>query len=280
MRPTRPKPITEEHIAFRIRQITKVGSEFSDFKRILELTDKMLQGVGTHQYKSILGTYIYRGIRMKKGERPITVSRVFAPKSSQVTDYGRCNPIGHAMLYCASDVDTVLREMRVTVGEVVHVGKWRIDDVFHVCKVPPKPAPGQSEAAFERLAKYVNDQFTRPVNHAMSHEYKLSAAFSVCYARGEMDRANPQITLPLASIHYRSAIPFALGSNLAIHPKIAEQVLFLVELSELIITAVTEDRPIEYSVVLEEGYPAANPGTAKLDQPLVWEKPKWLLPRP
>lgn len=145
------------------------------------------------------------------------------------------------MFYASSDYPTCLKELRPEVGQTLFLGHWRIDKPSPYRKHRPFLRQGQDETAFGLLSNYIDEQFTKSVPHAQSHEYMLSAAFAACYARGVLDPTNPQITLPMGCIEYRSAVPLAPGYNVAIHPKVAEDVLSLIDVVELRVTEVRDD---------------------------------------
>jgi hypothetical protein len=152
------------------------------------------------------------------------------------------------------------------------LGRWRIEKPFIISKAPPDLAPGQDETAVELLWEYVDEEFTKPVPEAQSHEYMLSAAFAACYARGPRDPFTPQLDLPLGCIEYRSAVPLAPGYNLAIHPKVAEDALSLIDVVELLITEVRDDW-IGWTQMFERGYPSGDLTDGLLAQALEWRIP-------
>ncbi|MCG7400584.1 RES domain-containing protein [Caballeronia zhejiangensis] len=201
-RPPDAPLLDEQQIDRCIARLESFDLKNTAFDTVMREVNTLLRGVGTHITNPVAGASYFRARTMES--RPTFVSELFAPPAEYVSDYQRCNPPGKPMLYCCDNAGVALLEVGAKVGDVAYLGTWEVQGPLTTFSMPPGPLPGQNAAAFRKLSKYIDDKFTEPIEHALSHRYMISAAFSVLYANGRLDPANPQIENPLAGVFYRS----------------------------------------------------------------------------
>lgn len=64
--------------------------------------------------------------------KPYDISEMGAPRPEKVNRAGRANPAGIAYLYLASDLDTVIAELRAEPEDYVSVGQFKIDSDLNI----------------------------------------------------------------------------------------------------------------------------------------------------
>jgi len=156
------------------------------------------------------GVSFYRG-RLLRNKRPFTALKDLTLRNAtDVTDFGRCNGPGQAVLYASSNLETVFSELAIQIGEWIQIIKIKktegvpikctvIGDIDHVRRHGKSSFGGEGftravEQYWDSLSElgklrlnltdaFVADKFRSPARH--SFEYKVTSIFSaIVFAQG------------------------------------------------------------------------------------------------
>ena len=149
------------------------NDSFLDREEAEEILSKSARTINKHDYKSLFRARI-GGKKLKFGKiKPYPISQMGAPSSIQAGN-GRANPKGIAYLYLATDVDTVISEMRPVKNAQLSVSKVSLLEDISVVDFSGQisiPSPFgmnalRQEADRMHLLQQIGEYFSMPIDPA------------------------------------------------------------------------------------------------------------------
>jgi len=188
------------------------------------------------------------------------ISQLKYPPAEKVTKYGRCNLPGQSILYATYPQITAFGEMKPSIGDLVTISHWKLrqpDSLLSFCPIfknqpkgenminprtfeynkiylnKTKDYPTHFRQQMDDLIQFIADGFTREVKPANHLDYIFSAYFSNKilneFENGTID-----------AIYYPSVQDGLNSENLAIKPKVFDQMYALSEVHDQVLTNTPE----------------------------------------